>query len=32
VEQQAYADTDDRGRIARIDLLCCGYRREDDDD
>ncbi len=25
VEQQAYADTDD-GRIARLDLLCTGYR------
>ena len=28
VEQQAYADTDDRGRIARLDLLCTGYRSE----
>jgi hypothetical protein len=28
VEQQAYADTDDSGRIARIDLLCTGYRPE----
>jgi hypothetical protein len=28
VEQQAYADTDDGGRIARFDLLCTGYRRE----
>ena len=28
VEQQAYADTDDRGRIARLDLLCTGYRPE----
>lgn len=32
VEQQAYADTDDRGRIARLDLLCTGYRPEDDHD
>jgi hypothetical protein len=31
VEQQAYADTDDGGRIARLDLLCTGYRREIDD-
>jgi hypothetical protein len=28
VEQQAYADTDDDGRIARLDLLCTGYRPE----
>jgi hypothetical protein len=28
VEQQAYADTDRSGRIARLDLLCTGYRRE----
>lgn len=28
VEQQAYADTDDSGRIARLDLLCTGYRAE----
>jgi hypothetical protein len=28
VEQQAYADTDDGGRIARLDLLCTGYRPE----
>jgi hypothetical protein len=28
VEQQAYADTDDSGRIARLDLLCTGYRPE----
>jgi hypothetical protein len=27
VEQQAYADTDEGGRIARLDLLCSGYRR-----
>jgi hypothetical protein len=26
VEQQANADTDESGRIARIDLLCTGYR------
>jgi hypothetical protein len=26
VEQQAYADTDDGGRISRLDLLCTGYR------
>jgi hypothetical protein len=32
VEQQAYADADDGGRIARIDLLCTGYRRETGDD
>ena len=28
VEQQAYADTGDGGRIARLDLLCTGYRPE----
>ena len=28
VEQQAYADTGEGGRIARLDLLCTGYRRE----
>jgi hypothetical protein len=28
VEQQVYADTDSSGRIARLDLLCTGYRRE----
>jgi hypothetical protein len=28
VEQQAYADTDESGRIARLDLLCSGYRPE----
>ena len=28
VEQQAYADTDASGRIARLDLLCTGYRPE----
>jgi len=32
VEQQAYAKTVDGGRIARLDLLCTGYRPEDDDD
>ena len=30
VEQQAYADTDDSGRFARLDLLCTGYRPEAD--
>jgi hypothetical protein len=30
VEQQAYADTGEDGRIARLDLLCTGYRREVD--
>jgi len=29
VEQQAYADSDDTGRITRLDLLCTGYRAED---
>ena len=28
VEQQVYADADDSGRIARLDLLCTGYRLE----
>jgi hypothetical protein len=28
VEQQAYADTAADGRIARLDLLCTGYRPE----
>jgi hypothetical protein len=28
VEQQAYADAADGGRIARLDLLCTGYRPE----
>jgi hypothetical protein len=28
VEQQAYADADADGRIARLDLLCTGYRPE----
>ena len=32
VEQQAYADTNDDGRIAQVDLLCTGYRREAVDD
>jgi hypothetical protein len=32
IEQQAYADTDNDGRIAQIDLLCTGYRPEGDDD
>jgi hypothetical protein len=30
VEQQAYADTGEDGRIARLDLLCTGYRPESD--
>jgi hypothetical protein len=30
VEQQAYADTDESGRITRLDLLCTGYRPEGD--
>lgn len=32
VEQQAYANADDGGRIAQLDLLCTGYRRETDND
>jgi hypothetical protein len=32
VEQQAYADTAGGGRIARLDLLCTGYRPESDHD
>ena len=28
VEQHAYADTGESGRIARLDLLCTGYRPE----
>ena len=32
VEQQAYADTDGGGRIARLDLLCTGYRPDGDHD
>jgi hypothetical protein len=31
VGQQAYADTDEGGRIAQLDLLCTGYRPEGDD-
>jgi hypothetical protein len=31
VEQQAYADTGDDGRISQLDLLCTGYRPEGDD-
>jgi hypothetical protein len=30
VEQQAYADAVASGRIARLDLLCTGYRPEAD--
>jgi hypothetical protein len=30
VEQQAYADTDESGRIAGLDLLCTGYLPEGD--
>jgi hypothetical protein len=32
VEQQAYADTGEGGRIARLDLLCTGYLLEDHHD
>jgi len=32
VEQQAYADTDESGRITRLDLLCTGYLPEDHHD
>ena len=32
VEQQAYADTGEDGRLARLDLLCTGYRSEGDYD
>ena len=32
VEQQAYADTGEHGRIAQLDLLCTGYRPEGGDD
>jgi hypothetical protein len=32
VEQQAYADPGDGGRITRLDLLCTGYRPEGDHD
>jgi len=31
VEQQAYADTGESGRIEVLDLLCTGYRPERDD-
>jgi hypothetical protein len=31
VEQQAYADAGAGGRLARLDLVCTGYRPEDDD-
>ena len=30
VEQQAYADAGEGGRIARLDLVCTGYRPESD--
>ena len=30
VEQHAYADTGDDGLVARLDLLCTGYRPEGD--
>ncbi len=32
VEQQIYAATGEGGRIARLDLLCTGYRPESHDD
>jgi len=32
VEQHVYADADDGGRIARLDLLCTGYRPAGDHD
>ena len=32
IEQQAYADTDDSGRIVQLDLLCTGYLPEGDHD
>jgi hypothetical protein len=32
IEQQAYADTDESGRIAGLDLLCTGYLPEGDHD
>jgi hypothetical protein len=32
IEQQAYANTDESGRIARLDLLCTGYLPEGDHD
>ena len=31
VEQQAYGDAGEDGRLARIDLVCTGYRPEADD-
>jgi hypothetical protein len=31
VEQQAYADAGEDGRLARLDLVCTGYRPEADD-
>jgi len=31
IEQQAYADGDEHGRIARLDLLCTGFRAESSD-
>ena len=31
VEQQAYGDAGEGGRIARLDLVCTGYRPEDGD-
>jgi hypothetical protein len=31
VEQQVYANPGEGGRIARLDMLCTGYRRERDD-
>jgi hypothetical protein len=32
IEQQAYVDTDESGRIAGLDLLCTGYLPEGDHD
>jgi hypothetical protein len=32
VEQQAYADTGEGGRVTQLDLLCTGYRPEGDHD
>jgi hypothetical protein len=32
VEQQVYADADESGHIARLDLLCTGYRPKDGHD
>jgi hypothetical protein len=31
VEQQAYADAGEDGRLAKLDMLCTGYRRENGD-